>query len=167
MSSLISPVLPSSSEKKVWLLSRAAAIDPGIKNRAAIVTSQGKHLLIPGNPALPVKNLVAEIMRFLIRNRIRVVAVGDPQGQFTFPIAPLKHQCWNEGILFVLGSEYCTSRKCPRCRTHHFFTVRIFVCPTCGLSMDRDLAGALNIFQQVFGTRSRLPETLNFDRRNL
>lgn len=154
-------IVPTKASGRVWLLSRAAAIDPGLTNRAAIVTSQGKHLLIPGNPAPTVKNLVAEIMRFLIRHRIKVVTVGDPQGDFFFPVAPLKHACWNEGILFVLGSEYCTSRRCPRCRVHHLFTGRIFVCTRCGLTMDRDLAGAFNIYQQVFGTKSSI-ENLEF-----
>lgn len=140
------------------LLSNAAAIDPGLAHRAAIVTTGGKTLLTEGRHSKSDEKFVEEIVEFLIENRILVVTVGDPQGQFEFPIAALRHACWEKGILPILGSEYCTSRKCPRCRIHQQFEERIFVCQRCGLTLDRDLAGALNIYQRVFGKRSRLPE---------
>nr|EES53258.1 MAG: transposase, IS605 OrfB [Leptospirillum ferrodiazotrophum] len=140
------------------LLSYAAAIDPGLAHRAAVVTTDGNTLLTEGRYSKPDEKFIEEIVDFLSENRILVVTVGDPQGQFEFPIAALRHACWEKGILPVLGSEYCTSRKCPRCHIHQQFEDRIFVCQRCGLTLDRDLAGALNIYQRVFGKRSRLPE---------
>lgn len=142
----------------VGLLSQAAAIDPGLVHRAAVVTSDGKTLLTVGWHQKPDSVIISEVVSFLKDHRILVVAVGDPRGQFSFPVAELKHACWSAGILPVLGSEYMTSSRCPRCREHHRTPDRVFTCPKCAFTLDRDLAGALNIYQRVFGRKSRLPE---------
>ena len=140
------------------LLSRAAAIDPGLVHRAAVVTADGKTLLTGGWNSKPDSEIVLEIVTFLKNHSVLLVAIGDPRGQFSFPVEELKHACWSVGIVPVLGSEYMTSSRCPRCWTHHRKPDRVFACPKCGFTLDRDLAGALNIYRRVFGLKSRLPK---------
>ena len=154
MSALIE-TLPERTLSGFSLLSRAAALDPGSIHRAAVVTTAGAVFLSKERND---DRLVREIVDFLVAHRIGVVACGDPQGQFLFPVSLLRKAVWEANILFVLGSEYCTSRRCPRCRTHHQSEKQIYRCPACGLTLDRNIAGALNIFQHVFGRKSRLPE---------
>ena len=155
MSALIES-LPERTLSGFSLLSRAAALDPGSIHRAAVVTAEGAAFLSKERDD---DRLVREIVGFLLIHRIGVVACGDPQGQFLFPVSLLRKTAWEADILFVLGSEYCTSRRCPRCRTHHRPDSRTFVCPACAYSLNRDLVGALNIFQRVFGRKSRLPSS--------
>ena len=147
--------LPEPEHPDLFLLSRAAALDPGKIHRAAVVTTAGAAFLSREPDDY---RLVREIVDFLVAHRIGVVACGDPQGQFLFPVSLLRKAAWEARILFVLGSEYCTSRRCPRCRTHHQSEKQIYRCPSCGLALDRNIVGALNIFQHVFGRKSRLPE---------
>ena len=146
---------PETKYADLSLLARAAAVDPGRIHRAAVVTTGGATFLSrePDDP-----RLVREIVDFLVLHKIGVVACGDPQGQFLFPVSLLRKAAWEARILFVLGSEYCTSRRCPRCRIHHQSETQIYRCPACGLSLDRNIVGALNIFHHVFGRKSRLPE---------
>ena len=153
MSALIE-ALPERALSGFSLLSRAAALDPGSIHRAAVVTSEGAAFLSKERDD---SRLVREIVDFLLAHRIAVIACGDPQGQFAFPVNLLRKTAWEADILFVLGSEYCTSRRCPRCRAHHRPESRTFVCPLCAYALDRDLVGALNIFRHVFGRKSRLP----------
>ena len=66
----------------VGLLSQAAAIDPGLVHRAAVVTSDGKTLLTVGWHQKPDSVIISEVVSFLKDHRILVVAVGDPLDSF-------------------------------------------------------------------------------------
>lgn len=146
---------PASSGSGV-LSGSMAAIDLGILCRAAVVTSTGETLLTCGRYIKDDRAIVREVVGFLSRNKVSIVAVGETRGRLLFPMEYFRHKCRCLGILTVLGTEYMSSRRCPACRKCHPPTdSRIFSCSRCGFTIDRDLAAAMNIYQDVFGEKTK------------
>ena len=57
--------------------------------------------------------------------------------------------------LIVISKYYPSSKSCSNCGCIYNnlkLTDREYICPNCGLTLDRDLNAAINIFKQEFGT---------------
>ncbi|MCK9356353.1 MAG: RNA-guided endonuclease TnpB family protein [Dehalococcoidia bacterium] len=58
----------------------------------------------------------------------------------------LKHKAKQRDVTLLIVDEAYTSKTCGRCgRIHEVGTRKLFVCPYCGLVVDRDIAAARNI----------------------
>nr|DAD63937.1 MAG TPA: endonuclease [Bacteriophage sp.] len=62
--------------------------------------------------------------------------------------------------LIVIPKFYPSSKSCSNCgsiNNNLKLTDRVWLCPNCGLTLDRDLNAAINIFKQGFGTNLITP----------
>ena len=62
--------------------------------------------------------------------------------------------------LIVIPKFYPSSKSCSSCsyiNNNLKLTDRVWLCPNCGLTLDRDLNAAINIFKQGFGTNLVTP----------
>ena len=62
--------------------------------------------------------------------------------------------------LIVIPKYYPSSKSCSNCsyiNNNLKLTDREYICPNCGLTLDRDLNAAINIFKQGFGTSPVTP----------
>jgi len=62
--------------------------------------------------------------------------------------------------LIVIPKYYPSSKSCSSCgcvNNNLKLTDRIWLCPSCGLTLDRDLNAAINIFKKGFGTNPVTP----------
>ena len=62
--------------------------------------------------------------------------------------------------LIVIPKYYPSSKSCSNCgniNNNLKLTDRIWLCPSCGLTLDRDLNAAINIFKKGFGTNPVTP----------
>ena len=58
----------------------------------------------------------------------------------------IAHKARQRGVTLLLVGEAYTSRTCGRCgRMHEVGARKLFVCPYCGLTVDRDIAAARNV----------------------
>ena len=62
--------------------------------------------------------------------------------------------------LIIIPKYYPSSKSCSSCgciNNNLKLTDRIWLCPSCGLTLDRDLNAAINIFKKGFGTNPVTP----------
>jgi putative transposase len=114
-------------------------------------------------------NLTAKLFRFLVRNNVSVLVVGDVKGiredndmgkrvnkmmhnywSFYLQLKKIENKCEEHGIELRLETEEYTSRTCPICGDCSKENVkdRIFICSLCGFIEDRDIIGAGNILSK-------------------
>lgn len=61
-----------------------------------------------------------------------------------------------EGKHVIIVSEYLTSRTCGICFNKHKTESKTYVCPQCGITIDRDVNGARNIYIKFIGDTMRI-----------
>jgi putative transposase len=66
-------------------------------------------------------------------------------------IRMLKYKCLKEGKMLILQDETYTSQDCCQCgyRQKLELSDRIYICPECGLKIDRDLNSAFNMLKRL------------------
>ena len=62
----------------------------------------------------------------------------------------LKHKCQGTNTIFVYQDESFTSKVCNQCnhKNDKLGISKIFVCPTCNYTTDRDVNGSINILRK-------------------
>ena len=119
-------------------------------------------------------NLVAKMFRFLIKNKVSYLAIGDIKNirdsgskgkkvnqminnywSFGLLLKKIENKAEEFGIEITLETEEYTSRTCPLCFNNEKSNCkdRIFICSDCGFVEHRDVVGARNILtKSLYGS---------------
>lgn len=97
---------------------------------------------------LPTRIVVEDLnVQGMMKNRHLARAVAE-QNFYKFR-TQLEYKCAERGIELVIADRFFpSSKKCSRCGAIHKnlkLSDRVYVCPSCGLSIDRDYNAALNL----------------------
>ena len=114
-------------------------------------------------------NLIAKMFKFLIRNKVSYLAVGNIKNirdsgskgrkvnqminnywSFDLLLRKIQNKAEEFGIEIRLETEEYTSRTCPICGDNEKSNCkdRIFICSDCGFVEHRDIVGARNILNK-------------------
>ena len=136
-----------------------ARVHERIANRRSNFAHQESRKLVNRCDVIAVEDLSVNQM---VHNHCLAKSIQDAAwSQFT---AHLAYKAAYAGRLFVAVNPAYTSQDCSRCGHRQKLTLaqRVFACPCCGLTLDRDHNAALNILAlglQSLGFVSRSPST--------
>jgi putative transposase len=137
---------------------------------------------------LLIHNLTTDIVRQCVERKVGTLVIGNLKGiredeagngknfgkqtnqqLHAWPFAriteQLEYKCQDAGIILIQISERGTSSTCPFCRSRKVIRERrgLLKCKACGLIINADLAGAVNIFTKYLleleslGVEANLP----------
>jgi IS605 OrfB family transposase len=108
-----------------------------------------KHFSIIMIPQFETSNMVKKATRNIRRSTARAM-LSLSHYQF---LQRLKHKAQMLGNKLIICDEHYTSKTCGKCGTlnENLKGRRIFVCPKCAYTEDRDIHGARNIFIKTMG----------------
>ncbi len=150
---------PKGSQERKKLNKRCARIHERIKNRRKNFAHQESHKIVKQHGLIAVEALV---VRNMVKNPTLAKSLADASWSLFF--THLQAKAEEAGRTLVRVKPAYTSQRCSGCG--HIqqmpLSVRIYECPQCGLVMDRDHNGSVNILEdglKAVGRDSRvIPE---------
>jgi putative transposase len=155
---------PKKSQERKKLKKRCARIHERTKNRRKNFVYQQSHKIVKQHGLIAVEALV---VRNMIKNPKLAKSIADASWSMFF--THLQAKAEEAGRTLVRVNPAYTSQRCSCCG--HIqqmpLSVRIYECPQCGLVMDRDHNGSVNILEdglKAVGRDSRvIPEALGLE----
>ena len=150
---------PKKSQERKKLKKRCARIHERTKNRRKNFVHQQSHKIVKQHGLIAVEALV---VRNMVKNPKLAKSIADASWSLFFTHLQVKAE--EAGRTLVRVNPAYTSQRCSCCG--HIqqmpLSVRIYECPQCGLVMDRDHNGSVNILEdglKAVGRDSRvIPE---------
>jgi putative transposase len=133
---------PKRSPERKKLNKRCARIHERIKNRRKNFAHQQSHTIVKQHGLIAVEALV---VRNMVKNPTLAKSIADASWSLFF--THLQAKAEEAGRTLVRVNPAYTSQRCSCCghMQQMPLSVRLYECPQCGLVMDRDHNGSVNI----------------------
>jgi putative transposase len=137
---------PKKSPERKKLTKRCARIHERTKNRRKNFAHQESHKIVKQHGLIAVEALV---VRNMVKNPTLAKSITDASWSLFF--THLQAKAEEAGRMLVRVNPAYTSQRCSCCghMQQMPLSVRLYECPQCGLVMDRDHNGSVNILEDA------------------